>query len=111
MILVSLYAAIQLVKYILYVKPATSIPCYEITAPEGHSMIIQDPGYIIDQIGYYVGQGSKRGLCNIDVSLDLRYTSTASIYRAIHIIESNGAIVSEKDSTNPLQLILNIQIQ
>jgi hypothetical protein len=110
MICISLYTAIQLLKYLLYVKPvASDKPCYTISAPEGHSIIIQDSEYIIDRIGYYVGQGSKNGLCDIDILIDLRYTKTSSVYRAIGVIEDNGIVVQEKQSRNPMQLIFNIR--
>jgi hypothetical protein len=86
-----------------------NIPCYDISTPEGTSLIIQDSQYIIDKIGYYVGQGSKDGLCDINIKVDLRYTPTASIYRAIGVIEDSGMKVSEKPSKSPTQLVFNIR--
>ena len=112
LVAVSCYALVQLVKYQLYVKPMTSddIPCYTISAPEGSSMVLEDSEYIIKRIGYYVGQGSKKGLKNIDVKIDLRYAKTSSIYKAIGAIESSGAKVSEKQAGSPMQLMFNIQL-
>ena len=112
LVAVSCYALVQLVKYQLYVKPMTSddIPCYTISAPEGSSMVLEDSEYIIKIIGYYVGQGSKKGLKDIDVKIDLRYTKTSSIYKAIGAIESSGAKVSEKQAGSPMQLMFNIQL-
>ena len=112
LVAVSCYALVQLVKYQLYVKPMTSddIPCYTISAPEGSSMVLEDSEYIIKRIGYYVGQGSKKGLKDIDVKIDLRYTKTSSIYKAIGAIESSGAKVSEKQAGSPMQLMFNIQL-
>ena len=109
---VSGYARVQRVKYQLYVKPMTSddIPCYTISAPEGSSMVLEDSEYIIKRIGYYVGQGSKKGLKDIDVKIDLRYAKTSSIYKAIGAIESSGAKVSEKQAGSPMQLMFNIQL-
>ena len=109
---VSCYALVKLVKYQLYVKPMTSddIPCYTISAPEGSSMVLEDSEYIIKRIGYYVGQGSKKGLKDIDVKIDLRYAKTSSIYKAIGAIESSGAKVSEKQAGSPMQLMFNIQL-
>ena len=106
------YALVKLVKYQLYVKPMTSddIPCYTISAPEGSSMVLEDSEYIIKRIGYYVGQGSKKGLKDIDVKIDLRYAKTSSIYKAIGAIESSGAKVSEKQAGSPMQLMFNIQL-
>lgn len=112
LVAVSCYALVQLVKYQLYVKPVTSddIPCYTISAPEGSSMVLEDSEYIIKRIGYYVGQGSKKGLKDIDVKIDLRYAKTSSIYKAIGAIESSGAKVSEKQAGSPMQLMFNIQL-
>ena len=112
LVAVSCYALVQLVKYQLYVKPMTSddIPCYTISAPEGSSMVLEDSEYIIKRIGYYVGQGSKKGLKDIDVKIDLRYAKTSSIYKAIGAIESSGAKVSEKQAGSPMQLMFNIQL-
>ena len=112
LVAVSCYALVQLVKYQLYVKPMTSddIPCYTISAPEGSSMVLEDSEYIIQKIGYYVGQGSKKGLKDIDVKIDLRYAKTSSIYKAIGAIESSGAKVSEKQAGSPMQLMFNIQL-
>ena len=112
LVAVSCYALVQLVKYQLYVKPKTSddIPCYTISAPEGSSMVLEDSEYIIKRIGYYVGQGSKKGLKDIDVKIDLRYAKTSSIYKAIGAIESSGAKVSEKQAGSPMQLMFNIQL-
>ena len=112
LIAVSLYALVQLVKYHIYVKPVTSdeIPCYTISAPEGSSMVLEDSEYIIKKIGYFVGQGSKNGLKDIDVKIDLRYTKTSSIYKAIGAIESSGAKVSEKQAGSPMQLVFNIKL-
>ena len=112
LIAVSLYALVQLVKYHIYVKPVTSdeIPCYTISAPEGSSMVLEDSEYIIKKIGYFVGQGSKNGLKDIDVKIDLRYTKTSSIYKAIEAIESSGAKVSEKQAGSPMQLVFNIKL-
>ena len=112
LVAVSCYALVQLVKYQLYVKPVTSddIPCYTISAPEGSSMVLEDSEYIIQRIGYYVGQGSKKGLKDIDVKIDLRYAKTSSIYKAIGAIESSGAKVSEKQAGSPMQLMFNIQL-
>ena len=112
LVAVSCYALVQLVKYQLYVKPMTSddIPCYTISAPEGSSMVLEDSEYIIQRIGYYVGQGSKKGLKDIDVKIDLRYAKTSSIYKAIGAIESSGAKVSEKQAGSPMQLMFNIQL-
>ena len=112
LVAVSCYALVQLVKYQLYVKPITSddIPCYTISAPEGSSMVLEDSEYIIKRIGYYVGQGSKKGLKDIDVKIDLRYAKTSSIYKAIGAIESSGAKVSEKQAGSPMQLMFNIQL-
>ena len=112
LVAVSCYALVKLVKYQLYVKPMTSddIPCYTISAPEGSSMVLEDSEYIIKRIGYYVGQGSKKGLKDIDVKIDLRYTKTSSIYKAIGAIESSGAKVSEKQAGSPMQLMFNIQL-
>ena len=110
LVAVSCYALVKLVKYQLYVKPMTSddIPCYTISAPEGSSMVLEDSEYIIKRIGYYVGQGSKKGLKDIDVKIDLRYAKTSSIYKAIGAIESSGAKVSEKQAGSPMQLMFNI---
>lgn len=112
LVAVSCYALVQLVKYQLYVKPMTSddIPCYTISAPEGSSMVLEDSEYIIQRIGYYVGQGSKKGLKDIDVKIDLRYAKTSSIYKAIGAIESSGAKVSEKQAGSPMQLMFNIRL-
>ena len=112
LIAVSLYALVQLVKYHIYVKPVTSdeIACYTISAPEGSSMVLEDSEYIIKKIGYFVGQGSKNGLKDIDVKIDLRYTKTSSIYKAIGAIESSGAKVSEKQAGSPMQLVFNIKL-
>ena len=112
LVAVSCYALVKLVKYQLYVKPMTSddIPCYTISAPEGSSMVLEDSEYIIKRIGYYVGQGSKNGLKDIDVKIDLRYAKTSSIYKAIGAIESSGAKVSEKQAGSPMQLMFNIQL-
>ena len=112
LIAVSLYALVQLVKYHIYVKPVTSdeIPCYTISAPEGSSMVLEDSEYIIKKIGYFVGQGSKNGLKDIDVKIDLRYAKTSSIYKAIGAIESSGAKVSEKQAGSPMQLVFNIKL-
>ena len=112
LVAVSCYALVKLVKYQLYVKPMTSddIPCYTISAPEGSSMVLEDSEYIIKRIGYYVGQGSKKGLKDIDVKIDLRYAKTSSIYKAIGAIESSGAKVSEKQAGSPMQLMFNIQL-
>ena len=112
LVAVSCYALVKLVKYQLYVKPMTSddIPCYTISAPEGSSMVLEDSEYIINRIGYYVGQGSKKGLKDIDVKIDLRYAKTSSIYKAIGAIESSGAKVSEKQAGSPMQLMFNIQL-
>ena len=112
LVAVSCYALVKLVKYQLYVKPMTSddIPCYTISAPEGSSMVLEDSEYIIKRIGYYVGQGSKKGLKDIDVKIDLRYVKTSSIYKAIGAIESSGAKVSEKQAGSPMQLMFNIQL-
>ena len=112
LIAVSLYALVQLVKYHIYVKPVTSgeIPCYTISAPEGSSMVLEDSEYIITKIGCFVGQGSKNGLKDIDVKIDLRYTKTSSIYKAIGAIESSGAKVSEKQAGSPMQLVFNIKL-
>lgn len=112
LVAVSCYALVKLIKYQLYVKPMTSddIPCYTISAPEGSSMVLEDSEYIIQRIGYYVGQGSKKGLKNIDVKIDLRYAKTSSIYKAIGAIESSGAKVSEKQAGSPMQLMFNIQL-
>ena len=112
LVAVSCYALVKLVKYQLYVKPMTSddIPCYTISAPEGSSMVLEDSEYIIKRIGYYVGQGSKQGLKDIDVKIDLRYAKTSSIYKAIGAIESSGAKVSEKQAGSPMQLMFNIQL-
>ena len=112
LIAVSLYALVQLVKYHIYVKPVASdeIPCYTISAPEGSSMVLEDSEYIIKKIGYFVGQGSKNGLKDIDVKIDLRYTKTSSIYKAIGAIESSGAKVSEKQAGSPMQLVFNIKL-
>ena len=109
---VSCYALIQLIKYHIYVKPVTSddIPCYTISAPEGSSMVLEDSEYIIRKIGYFVGQGSKKGLKDIDVKIDLRYTKTSSIYKAIGAIENSGAKVSEKQAGSPMQLVFNIKL-
>ena len=112
LVAVSCYTLVKLVKYQLYVKPMTSddIPCYTISAPEGSSMVLEDSEYIIKRIGYYVGQGSKKGLKDIDVKIDLRYAKTSSIYKAIGAIESSGAKVSEKQAGSPMQLMFNIQL-
>ena len=112
LVAVSCYALVKLVKYQLYVKPMTSddIPCYTISAPEGSSMVLEDSEYIIKRIGYYVGQGSKKGLKDIYVKIDLRYAKTSSIYKAIGAIESSGAKVSEKQAGSPMQLMFNIQL-
>ena len=112
LVAVSCYALVKLVKYQLYVKPMTSddIPCYTISAPEGSSMVLEDSEYIIKRIGYYVGQGSKKGLKDIDVKIDLRYAKTSSIYKAIGAIESSGTKVSEKQAGSPMQLMFNIQL-
>ena len=112
LVAVSCYALVKLVKYQLYVKPMTSddIPCYTISAPEGSSMVLEDSEYTIKRIGYYVGQGSKKGLKDIDVKIDLRYAKTSSIYKAIGAIESSGAKVSEKQAGSPMQLMFNIQL-
>ena len=112
LVAVSCYALVKLVKYQLYVKPMTSddIPCYTISAPEGSSMVLEDSEYIIKKIGYFVGQGSKNGLKDIDVKIDLRYTKTSSIYKAIGAIESSGAKVSEKQAGSPMQLVFNIKL-
>ena len=112
LVAVSCYALVKLVKYQLYVKPMTSddIPCYTRSAPEGSSMVLEDSEYIIKRIGYYVGQGSKKGLKDIDVKIDLRYAKTSSIYKAIGAIESSGAKVSEKQAGSPMQLMFNIQL-
>ena len=112
LVAVSCYALVKVVKYQLYVKPMTSddIPCYTISAPEGSSMVLEDSEYIIKRIGYYVGQGSKKGLKDIDVKIDLRYAKTSSIYKAIGAIESSGAKVSEKQAGSPMQLMFNIQL-
>ena len=112
LVAVSCYALVKLVKYQLYVKPMTSddIPCYTISAPEGSSMVLEDSEYIIKRIGYYVGQGSKKGLKDIDVKIDLRYAKTSSIYKAIGAIESSGAKVSETQAGSPMQLMFNIQL-
>ena len=112
LVAVSCYALVKLIKYQLYVKPMTSddIPCYTISAPEGSSMVLEDSEYIIKRIGYYVGQGSKKGLKDIDVKIDLRYAKTSSIYKAIGAIESSGAKVSEKQAGSPMQLMFNIQL-
>ena len=112
LVAVSCYALVKLVKYQLYLKPMTSddIPCYTISAPEGSSMVLEDSEYIIKRIGYYVGQGSKKGLKDIDVKIDLRYAKTSSIYKAIGAIESSGAKVSEKQAGSPMQLMFNIQL-
>ena len=112
LVAVSCYALVKLVKYQLYVKPMTSddIPCYTISAPEGSSMVLEDSEYIIKRIGYYVGQGSEKGLKDIDVKIDLRYAKTSSIYKAIGAIESSGAKVSEKQAGSPMQLMFNIQL-
>ena len=112
LVAVSCYALVKLVKYQLYVKPMTSddTPCYTISAPEGSSMVLEDSEYIIKRIGYYVGQGSKKGLKDIDVKIDLRYAKTSSIYKAIGAIESSGAKVSEKQAGSPMQLMFNIQL-
>ena len=112
LVAVSCYALVKLVKYQLYGKPMTAddIPCYTISAPEGSSMVLEDSEYIIKRIGYYVGQGSKKGLKDIDVKIDLRYAKTSSIYKAIGAIESSGAKVSEKQAGSPMQLMFNIQL-
>ena len=73
-------------------------------------MVLEDSEYIIKKIGYFVGQGSKNGLKDIDVKIDLRYTKTSSIYKAIGAIESSGAKVSEKQAGSPMQLVFNIKL-
>ena len=109
MAIVSLYAIVHLVKYVKYMKPATKSnkPCYEIKPEEGSVMSIKGSGYIINRIGYFIGQESKNGICNADIKIDLRYASTSSIYRAIGILESDGAKVREKGGT-PTALVFNI---
>jgi hypothetical protein len=107
--LVLVYIVIQATKYLLYKRPSRDTPCYDISTSEGTSLFIQDSQYIIDKIGYYVGQGSKDGLCDININIDLRYTSASSIYKAIGVIESNGMKVSEKPSISPTRLMFNIR--
>ena len=96
LVAVSCYALVKLVKYQLYVKPMTSddIPCYTISAPEGSSMVLEDSEYIIKRIGYYVGQGSKKGLKDIDVKIDLRYAKTSS--KSLSVYPSNSSCGLEK---------------
>ena len=109
MALVSLYAIVHLVKYVKYMKPAarSNKPCYEIKPEEGSVMSINDSGYIIKRIGYFIGQESKNGMCKADIKIDLRYASTSSIYRAIGVLESDGAKVKEMGGT-PTALVFNI---
>ena len=70
-------------------------------------MSIKDSGYIIKRIGYFIGQESKNGICNADIKIELRYASTSAIYRAIGMLESDGAKVREKGGT-PTALVFNI---
>ena len=109
MALVSLYAVVHLVKYVKYMKPAakSNKPCYEIKPEVGSMMSIKDSGYIIKRIGYFIGQESKNGIYNADIKIDLRYASTSSIYRAIGVLESDGAKVKEMGGT-PTALVFNI---
>lgn len=109
MTLVSLYAVVHLVKYVKYMKPTakSNKPCYEIKPEEGSMMSIKDSGYIIKRIGYFIGQESKNGIYNADIKIDLRYASTSSIYRAIGVLESDGAKVKEMGGT-PTALVFNI---
>jgi hypothetical protein len=109
MVLLLLYAVLHLVKYIKYMKPAaqSTKPCYEIKPEKGTEMSIRDSGYILNRIGYFIGQESKNGICTADIKIDLRYTSTTSIYKAICALEHDGAKVKE-GYVNPTTMIISV---
>ena len=93
------------------IKPiASNSACYTIQAKKGSSMMIKDSGYIINSIGHFVGEGSKNGLDNIDVCVDLRYTKASAVYKALGALENEEGIkVSTKETSNPTAIIFNVK--
>lgn len=103
-------ACMHLVKCLRYKnKPSTLCdkPCYEIKPDEGDTLTLRDSGYVIRRMGYFIGQGSKNGIHTANVRIDLRFTSTSSIYKAIGVLESDGVRVAE-ETVSPTSILLNI---
>lgn len=105
----AVYACVHLIKYLHYTKPTTlcNRPCYEIKPEEGPALTLRDSGYVIKRMGYFIGQGSKDGIHNANVKIDLRYTSRSSVYKAIGVLESDGVKVKE-ESISPTSILLNV---
>lgn len=102
--------AVPIIRNKLATPSASDNNCYTIQAKEGSSMMIKDSGYIINSIGHFVGEGSKSGLNNIDIRVDLRYTQKSAIYKALGALENEEGIkISEKETSNPMSMVFNVQ--
>lgn len=82
--------------------------CYTIEPEHGSSTMVRDSNYIIGRIGHFVGEGSKEGLNNVDIRVDLRYTQASSLYKAIGALESEDAIKVSEKQKSPSSVTLNI---
>ena len=82
--------------------------CYTIEPEHGSSTMVRDSNYIIGRIGHFVGEGSKEGLNNVDIRVDLRYTQASSLYKAIGALESEDAIKVSEKQKSPSSVVLNI---
>ena len=82
--------------------------CFIIEPEHGTSTMVKDSNYIIGRIGHFVGEGSKKGLTNIDIEVDLRYTQMSSLYKAIGVLESDKNIKVSEKQKSPSSVILNV---
>ena len=83
--------------------------CYLIGPNHESPNMINDSNYIIEKIGYFVGEGSKQGLKSVDIRVDLRHTQVSSVYKAIGVIQSqDGITISEKEK-GPSTLLLSVE--
>lgn len=82
--------------------------CYTIEPEHGSSTMVRDSNYIIGRIGHFVGEGSKEGLNNVDIRVDLRYTQASSLYKAIGALETEDAIKVSEKQKSPSSVVLNV---
>lgn len=82
---------------------------YLIEPRQNLSSTATESNYIIEKIGYFVGEGSKQGLSSVDIRVDLRHTQASSVYKAIGALDfQDGITISEKEKS-PSMLLLSVE--
>lgn len=82
--------------------------CFIIEPEHGTSTMVKDSNYIIGRIGHFVGEGSKKGLNNVDIEVDLRYTQASSLYKAIGVLATDKNIKVSEKQKSPSSVVLNV---